>query len=95
MDMDIQHGRGHISWTTCSMDVNILHEQGHEYIAWTWTCSMDADMQNGHRYVAWTWACSMDMDIDMHHGHAAWHGHGHWHRHWHGHWQFLDKHIRP
>ncbi len=48
-------------------------QHGHGYAAWTYTCSMDIDMQyrHGHGHAAWTLICSIgmimpvDMDMDM------------------------------
>jgi hypothetical protein len=34
---------------------------GYEHAAWTWTCSMDMDMQHGNA----AWACSIYKDNDM------------------------------
>ncbi len=39
----------HMEYVWCAC---ILHEHRLKHIAWTWTCSMDAVMQNGHRYTA-------------------------------------------
>jgi hypothetical protein len=40
---------------------------------WTWTCSVDMDMQQG-QWVRTTRTCSMVVDMDMQHGHrhVAW-----------------------
>ncbi len=34
----------------------------HVCAAWTWTCSMDMNMQHRHGNTARTWACILDMD---------------------------------
>jgi hypothetical protein len=67
MDMDMQHGLVHASWTlACSMGMNMIMQHGHA----TWTCSMD--MQHGHRHEAWTWTCIMGMDMQLGHKHSIW-----------------------
>ncbi len=35
--------------------------------AWTWSCSMDTDMQHGHQLATWTSICR--MNLEMQHGH--------------------------
>jgi hypothetical protein len=67
------------------LDTQLKHVQGHRHAAWTWTCSMDTDMdmQHGqrHGHVALIWTFSKDMDmqngtwtcsiyIDTQHGHG-------------------------
>ncbi len=53
-DMEMHRGDEHGTWTwtyrwwTCEIEIDILHQYGHE--ASTWTCSIDI-----HRHAACTW----------------------------------------
>jgi hypothetical protein len=46
----------------------------HGYPEWTWSFSLDVDMQHGRGYAAQTqtWACRIDTDMHPGLGHAPW-----------------------
>jgi hypothetical protein len=71
MFMPMQQGHRHAAQTrACSLGMDTKHVLWHA--AWTWTCSMDTnvqhghELQHGHEYAIWT-SCNMDI---MQHGHG-------------------------
>jgi hypothetical protein len=61
MDKDMAYGHG-----MYTMDMDVVMQYGLGHAGWTWTCSMDRDMQRRHVQVA----CTMNMHHG--HGHAPW-----------------------
>jgi hypothetical protein len=56
------------------MDIDMRQKQRHTARTWTWTCSINRDMNNqrGQKHAAWTRTCSLDMNMQRGHEHAAW-----------------------